>query len=84
MISRRFASTLFQWRRIKPKALREECSRSTQAPITSKSRPVIAIQLRRYRSGVMFLMRIKNRFFTECMLISAGSACRLPGSTLRT
>ena len=41
-------------------------------------------QFRRYRSGVMFLIRIRNRFFTECMLISAGSARRFPGSTLRT
>ena len=32
----------------------------------------------------MFLMRIRNRFFTECMLITDGSARRLPGSTLRT
>ena len=51
---------------------------------TTKSRAVMENQFRRYRSGVMFLMRIRKRFFTECMLITAGSARRLPGSTLRT
>ena len=55
-----------------------------QAPITTKSREVIENQLRRYRSGVMFLIRIRKRFFTECMLITGGSARRFPGSTLRT
>ena len=32
----------------------------------------------------MFFIRSRNRFFTECMLISGGSARRLPGSALRT
>ena len=51
---------------------------------TVVSRVVMESQLRRYRCGEIFLMRIRKRFFTECMLISGGSARRLPGSTLRT
>ena len=60
------------------------CSHSRQHITTVKSRAVMESQLRRYKFGEMFLMRIKKRFFTECMLISGGKARRFPGRTLRT
>src|ERR1043166_8975843 len=76
MISWRLASTRLQFRARYQNALSEVCSRSKHAPTTTISRAVIENQLRLYRSGVIFLMRIRNRFFTECMLISGGSARR--------
>jgi len=76
--------TRFQLRARYQNALRDPCSWRTHAPTTTKSRTVMENQLRRYRSGVMFFSRIRNRFFTECMLMTDGSARRFPGSTLRT
>ncbi len=84
MISRRFAHTRFQFLARYENALSELCSRTRQHPTTTRSRSVMEKKLRRYRSALMFLMRIRNRFFTECMLITGGSARRFPGSTLRT
>ena len=39
---------------------------------------MIGTALRQYSPGVMFLIRIRNRFFTECMLIAGGSWLRIP------
>ena len=84
MISARLVNTRLQFRAKYQKALSDVRSRTRHAPKTTRSRVVMDSQLRRYRSGVMFLMRIRNRFFTECMFISGGNARRFPGRTLRT
>ena len=78
------ASTRFQFFARNQKAFSELCSHSRQHITTVMSRAVMESQFRQYRSGEMFLTRIRKRFFTECMLISGGSARRLPGRTLRT
>ena len=62
----------------------DRCSHNRHPPTTSRSRIVAGSQNRRYRPPVMFLMRIRKRFFTECMLMTAGTDRRLPGPTLRT
>ena len=84
IISARFSRRLLHERATFQNAFNELCSRKMHALITTRSRVVMASQFRRYKSHVMFLIRIRNRFFTECMLISAGSARRFPGNTFRT
>jgi hypothetical protein len=84
MISRRLPITRFQFLATYQKAFNELCSLNRQQEITTRSRTVMASQLRRYRSAVMFFIRIKYRFFTECILMADGSARRFPGRTLRT
>src|SRR5438270_6683620 len=84
MISRRLAITRFQFLATYQKAFSELCALTRQHENTTMSRAVMENQLRMYRSPVMFLMRIRKRFFTECMLITGGRARRFPGRTLRT
>ena len=84
MISLRFSTKLRQFFARNQKALSELCSCNRHAPITTKSRVVMENQFLRYKSGVMFLIRMRNRFFTECILMTAGKALRLPGRTART
>src|ERR1035437_5053051 len=83
-IRRRLARTRLKFFARSQKAFRDVCSHRRQHITTTQSRVVMESQLRPYRSAEMFLMRIRKRFFTECMLISGGRARRLPGSTLRT
>ena len=71
-------------RRIFQKAGNEDHSRKRHPPITTTSRSVIANQCRRYSGHVTFFIRIRNRFFTECMLITAGCDRRFDGTTLLT
>src|ERR1041384_3101885 len=82
-ISRRLANTPFQFFARNQKAFSEVCSHSRQHVTTTMSRAVMETKFRQYRSEEMFLMRIRKRFFTECMLISGGSARRLPARTWR-
>src|SRR5271157_3066510 len=77
--TRRLAITRRMFFTSSQNALSEVCSQRTQHITTSRSRVVMDTQLRQYRFGEMFLMRIRKRFFTECMLISGGRARRLPG-----
>jgi hypothetical protein len=84
MISRRCAHDDRQHFANRQNAGSDRCSTAKHPPITTRSRIVIGSQYLLYSPAVEFLIRIRNRFFTECMLIAGATLLRRPGTIVRT
>jgi hypothetical protein len=84
MITRRWRSARGSALATSQYARREEGSHSSEPPSTTRSRASIGAQQRRTTPAVVFFTRIRNRFFTECMLMTAGTLRRFAGVTVRT
>ena len=84
IISRRLPQDLRQLHNTIENALSDDHSRNRHPAITIASRHVIAKKCCLYKYPLILLIRIKNRFFTECMLMTAGRERRFDGNTLRT
>jgi hypothetical protein len=82
---------IFRWamvrgrqRNKRQKAPAEVGSQKIEPATTTASRRVMESPQPRYRPPVAFLMRIRKRFFTECMLSAAGTERRFDGLRVRT
>ena len=84
MITRRCRKARGRHLAISQKAFKDEGSHKSDPPSTIRSRAIMGAQHRRQTPAVVFLTRIRKRFFTECMLMTPAATRRFAGVTVRT